>query len=179
MNLQELLSSDAIAFSIQDKDGLFEYLLTLQALGAELAVQMEVEPPQFQEFEDETGTYIIGYFDTRKVAINYIDLLMDAILDPELDIDLHHIQIYTEDSFIYQRYMNFKQTVSSNLLLNMFSDVNEDGDIVGRMLSIEQLINYNCLDKFKSIINVVAHAMDSNDMPVSAKINELVTRTLH
>lgn len=179
MNLRELMTSDSIAFAIQDVEGVFEYLLTLQALGSELAVQMEVEPPHFQEFEDETGTYIIGYFDTHKVAFNFIELFMDAILDPELDIDLNHIQIYTDDLFIYQRYMNFKQTVTSNLLLSMFTDVNEGGDIVGRMLSIEQLINYNCLDKFKSIINVVAHAMDSNDMPVSAKINELVTRTFH
>lgn len=179
MNLKELMSSDAIAFAIQDVDGLFEYLLTLQALGAELAVQMEVEPPHFQEFEDETGTYIIGYFDTHKIAFNFIELFMDAILDPELDIDLNHIQIYTEDTFIYQRYMNFKQTITSNLLLNLFTDINEGGDVFGRVLAIEQVINYNCLDQFKPIITVLAQAMESNDMPVTSKINELVTRILH
>lgn len=179
MNLKELLSSDAIAFAIQDVDGLFEYLLTLQALGSELAVQMEVEPPQFQEFEDETGTYIIGYFDTHKIAFNFIELFMDAILDPELDIDLNHIQIYTQDTLIYQRYMNFKQTITSNLLLGLLTDANEGGDIFGRMLSIEQVINYNCLDQFKPIITVLAQTMESNDMPVTSKINELVTRIIH
>lgn len=180
MSIIRELGCDSIAFTVQDIDSIFEYALTLKGLASELCIQMDLpELPVVKEYEDETGSYVIVHLLSPEQSLNYMDLFLDALSDPELDIDLDHLQAFTYNAFVQHRYTNAKHLMLSNLVYNIFSDLNEEGDISSRVLSLEQVIEYNAVPKLRDILNIMSHAMENNGIEVATKINEVSVPTIH
>ena len=181
MSIMHELDDHTISFSLQDVDNALAYVLVLNALGIELGHQMETDAPLVREYEDETGYYLIVELSDGVTALNYMDLFLDALDEPELegDLDLGHLQAFTYNSFIQQRYTNAKHQKLCNFTYNLFNDMNEDGNFGARLLSLEQVVEYNAVPKLRTILNVMANAMENNGIEVSQRINEVSVPTIH
>jgi hypothetical protein len=181
MSIMKELKGESICFSLQDVDRAYAYVLVLNALGIELGYQMEIDAPVIREYEDETGYYLIAEFDDNVAALNYMDLFLDALSEPELegDLDLGHLQAFTYNPFIQQRYANNKHQMLCNFAYNMFNDMNEDGNLPSRLLALEQVVEYNAVPKLRTILNIMSHAMENNGIEVAQKINEASVPTIH
>lgn len=179
MNILNKVKPETLIFSVQDVDNVYEYVIVLNGLADELAIQMDIATPSVEEYEDETGYYLIVKTKTITASLNFVDLFIDALTDPELDIDLDHLQLFTGHMFVYQRFCNAKQQLLSNLVMNVFEVVNDMENIDQRVVSLEQTIEYNSVPKLRGILNVMANAMEQNGIEVTLKINEVAKPVFH
>lgn len=179
MNILDKVEPETLVFSIQDVDNVYEYVIVLKSLANELSLQMDIPAPAVGEYEDETGYYLIVKTKTAGASLNFMVLFIDALTDPELDIDLDHLQLFTGLIFVYQRFSNAKQQLMSNLMMNVFETVNELQNIEEVMFSLQQTIEYNSVPKLRDILNVMANAMEQNGIEVTQKINQAAKPVFH
>lgn len=170
------LSKHDVAFEIIDVDNLYTYKHFFNTLAEELAEFMDREIVPFREVDDHTGTYLIGEFQSRSEAINFMDLFNDALANPDVEIDLDSINVYTEDNIVYQRFANIKNQLLLNVVSGLFEDYNS---LDNRHLLIEQAIEYNGLNKMRDVVRIIGLALEKQEIHVAEEINKVFIQTFH
>lgn len=176
MNIQDKIINGELAFSVQDVDNIYEYVMVMQSLTAELAFQMDIETPTVTEHEDETGTYLIIHTADHIQSLNFIDLYIDLLNDPELELDIDHLQLYTFNSFVYQRFNNSKHEKIEHIASNLFEDVMT---MDKQIIEMDHSINYNGVLSLRKTLSILANGLESLGIDVIDRINQNSQPTLH
>lgn len=168
-----------VAFGIADVDNLLEYKFFFNKVAEELSEFMDEDLVPFREHEDQTGTYLIAEFQSHAEAFNFMDLFIDAMTNPELELDIDDIDVYTHDTIVFQRFINAKQRFLTNIVCGMYDDVQDASSVDRRVLSIEEALEYNGTTKMRTVIQIIGSALEKNGIEVAKDINETFGYTIH